>query len=119
MPQTTMPSLHQHPMRVALLTALLLGSAIALSACVVAPPRVYAAPVRVEVAPPPPRVEVVPPPRVGYVWVPGFWAWDAPARRHVWVEGRWEAVRSQAHYVPPHWRADGPFWVFEPGRWAY
>ncbi|KAF1019369.1 MAG: hypothetical protein GAK30_03153 [Paracidovorax wautersii] len=111
MPQATMPSLQQNPMRVALLTALLLGSAIVLSACVIAPPRVYE-PARVEVAPPAPRVEVVPPPRVGYVWVPGFWAWDAPARRHVWVEGRWEAVRPQAHYVPPHWHADGPFWVF-------
>lgn len=35
----------------------------------------------VEVAPPPPRVEAVLAPRPGYVWAPGYWAWEGkPAR---------------------------------------
>jgi len=45
----------------------------------------------VEVVPPPARVEVVPAPRPGYVWAPGYWAWEGG--RHVWRGGHWVVVR--------------------------
>jgi hypothetical protein len=67
-----------------------------LSGCVVAeppgPPVVAAPP-----APPAPQVEVVPaPPAVGYVWVPGHWAWNG--RGYLWVAGRY-AVPAQPGFV--------------------
>ena len=54
----------------------------------------------VEVAPPPPRVEVVPAPRPGYVWAPGYWAWEGG--RHVWRGGHWVVVRPGYYGVPEH-----------------
>ena len=32
--------------------------------------------VDIQVAPPPPQVDVVPAPRPGFVWAPGYWAWE-------------------------------------------
>jgi hypothetical protein len=69
--------------------------------------RVY---VDVDVAPPPPRVEVVPAPRAGYVWVPGYYAYNG--HRHVWNHGHW--VRERHGY---HWSADR--WVERNGRWHH
>src|SRR5437764_2441180 len=59
----------------------------------------------VRVAPPPPRAEVYGyAPGPGYVWAPGYWAWDGG--RYHWRSGSW--VRR------PHARAN---WV--PGRWEH
>jgi hypothetical protein len=73
----------------------------------------------IEIAPPAPRVEVVPPPRPGYIWAPGFWAWEG--NRHVWREGRWIAARPGKVWVPDRWheyRAErGAHYDFEPGHW--
>jgi hypothetical protein len=73
----------------------------------------------VEVVPPPPRVEVVPEPRPGYVWAPGYWAWEGG--RHVWREGHWVVVRPGYYWVPERWMEyrgpRGPHWHFEPGHW--
>jgi hypothetical protein len=73
----------------------------------------------VEVAPPPPRVEVVPAPRPGYVWAPGYWAWEGG--RHVWRAGHLVVVRSGYYWVPERWveyrGPRGPHWHFEPGHW--
>ncbi|MBI4190293.1 MAG: YXWGXW repeat-containing protein [Betaproteobacteria bacterium] len=30
----------------------------------------------VEIGPPPARVEIIPAPRPGFVWAPGYWAWN-------------------------------------------
>ncbi|MBV5333699.1 YXWGXW repeat-containing protein, partial [bacterium] len=37
-------------------------------------------------APPPPVYEVVPMMPQGYVWAPGYWAWNHD--RHIWMRGR-------------------------------
>jgi hypothetical protein len=66
--------------------------------------------------PPPPLVEVVPAPRVGYVWAPGYWAWDG--HRHVWVAGRWVSGRPGYVYVPAGWEQRGNHWHYEPEHWA-
>src|SRR5215467_13031408 len=57
--------------------------------------------INIDIAPPPARVEVVPPPRPGYVWAPGYWAWEG--RQHVWREGRWIVVRPGYYWVPERW----------------
>ena len=72
----------------------------------------------VEVAPPPPRVEVVPAPRPGYLWTPGYWAWDHG--RHNWIEGRWVEARHGQYWVPERWNeyrdGRGSHYHFEPGH---
>lgn len=73
--------------------------------------------VSIGVPPPPPRHERLPPPRVGYVWAPGYWRWNAPARRHVWVRGYWIRARSGRHYRPAHWERHGHDWRFRDGGW--
>ncbi len=65
--------------------------------------------------PPAPIVEVVPAPRPGYVWTPGYWAWEG--HRHVWVQGAWIAERPGYSYAPGHWERHGDRWQFAPGRW--
>ena len=73
----------------------------------------------IEVAPPPPQVEVVPAPRPGYVWAPGYWAWEGG--RHVWVGGHWVSVRRGYYWVPDRWveyrGPRGAHWHFQPGHW--
>ena len=69
------------------------------------------------VPPPPPIYEVVPAPRPGYIWVPGYWGWDAPGHKHRWKKGRWERERPDFVYVPPQWQQAPQGWVFVPERW--
>ena len=72
--------------------------------------------IRIGTPPPPPRYESAPPPRRGYVWAPGYWAWDG--HRHVWVGGHWERVRrGYHHYAPPGWHQDPDGWRFNRGGW--
>jgi hypothetical protein len=74
----------------------------------------------IEVAPPPPPVYVAPPPRSGFVWAPGYWAWDG--NRHVWVEGHWMEARPGSYWVPDGWEHHveerGGHWHYAPGHWA-
>ena len=69
--------------------------------------------------PPPAQVEVVPEPRPGYVWAPGYWAWDGG--RHVWREGHWIGARRGYHWVPDRWTEyQGPKssrWHYNAGHW--
>lgn len=67
--------------------------------------------------PPPPRVITPPPPRAGQVWVPGFWGWDG--RRHVWVEGHWEAARPGYVYEPPVWVQADNGWQLRERGWKH
>src|SRR5579875_168641 len=72
----------------------------------------------VTVGTPPPAaiVEPVPPPRVGWVWVPGHWAWNG--YRYVWRRGHWIAARPGWRYVPGYWVQSGPVWQFHLGYWT-
>src|SRR5579871_6812189 len=46
--------------------------------------------ISVNVAPPPLPVYVQPPiPGDGYMWTPGYWAWDPDAADYYWVPGTW------------------------------
>jgi hypothetical protein len=68
-------------------------------------------------APPPPRHEFQPPrPGSRYVWMGGYWSWQAG--RQVWIGGHWaEPPRGRSVWVPPHWdhRRDG--YVLIEGYW--
>lgn len=85
------------------LVSLALAS-LALSGCVVVPPRHYAGPPPVYGAAPAPApyVEVVPVmPFAGAVWIAGYWNWSG-GHRH-WVPGRWEHPRQGGGHRG-HWR---------------
>src|ERR1700760_4687501 len=60
--------------------------------------------ISVNLAPPPIPVYAQPPiPGDGYLWTPGYWAWDA-ATGYYWVPGTW--VRPPAVgllWTPPYW----------------
>ncbi|MGI4846888.1 MAG: YXWGXW repeat-containing protein [Janthinobacterium lividum] len=70
----------------------------------------------VQTAPPPLRAEPMPPPRHGYVWVPGYWNWQA--NRHVWVGGQWVRERPGYAYRQPVWVDHGGRWEMVRGGWG-
>jgi hypothetical protein len=71
--------------------------------------------VQIGVPPPAPVVEVVPAPRVGYVWVPGYYAWHGD--RHIWIRGRYVVERPGYTWVPDRWVQSGSQWRQERGYW--
>jgi hypothetical protein len=76
--------------------------------------------VRVSVAPPPlPYYEQPVIPAEGYLWIPGFWAWDEAAADYYWVPGTWvEPPQRELLWTPAYWGwVDGRY-VFYPGYWA-
>ncbi|MDQ6679576.1 MAG: hypothetical protein M3Y67_01250 [Pseudomonadota bacterium] len=98
-------------------------SALALSACVVAPyPRQSAyypeaGGVYAEAPPPAPYVEVVPAiPYPGAVWIGGYWGWSGG--RHNWVGGRWERPRPGYAWAPHRWEQRGSRWHLRDGGWV-
>ncbi len=63
--------------------------------------------VAITVAPPPLPLYAQPPiPGDGYLWTPGYWAWDPGSGEYYWVPGTW--------VLPP---GDGLLWT--PGYWAF
>ena len=73
--------------------------------------------VGINVAPPAPRYEVVPPPRVGYVWAPGYWAWDSGHHHHIWRKGHYIHERHGERWVADRWSEHEGRYRYEPGRW--
>lgn len=67
------------------------------------------------VAPPAPMYEVVPVMQPGYVWAPGYWAWNND--RHIWVRGRTIVQRDGYLWAPDRWVQQGGSYVRQPGRW--
>ncbi len=95
----------------------LCAAGIAATGAAAAPAALADVGVRIEIGvpPPAPRIEVVPAPRAGYVWAPGYWAWNG--HRHTWVSGRWIVARRGYHWVPEHWERHDGRWLYAQGRW--
>ena len=74
--------------------------------------------VSVGVAPPPlPVYEQPPIPGPGYIWTPGYWAWDGD--EYYWVPGTWViAPFYGALWTPGYWGWDDGFYVFHHGYWG-
>jgi hypothetical protein len=55
----------------------------------------------------------------GYIWTPGYWAWDDDAYDYYWVPGTWVLAPEVGYlWTPPYWGwADGAF-VFYDGWWG-
>ncbi|CAG2156267.1 hypothetical protein D3C87_1210270 [compost metagenome] len=67
--------------------------------------------------PPAPIYEAVPAPRHGYIWQPGYWAWDDHGHKHKWKQGKWAKDRPGYVYESPRWVQASNGWVMQPERW--
>ena len=75
--------------------------------------------VSVDVPPPPlPYYEQPPIPAEGYIWAPGYWAWDTDALDYYWVPGTWvEPPQPELLWTPAWWGWIDGRYGFHPGYW--
>jgi hypothetical protein len=98
--------------------AVLIGLGAALCALpVVASAQVFVS-VRVGFPPPPLPIYVQPPiPGYGYIWTPGYWAWNG--YDYFWVPGTWvEPPEYGLLWTPAWWGWDDGFYGFHDGYWG-
>ena len=69
----------------------------------------------ITVGPPAPQYEVVPVLAPGYVWAPGYWAWNG--ERHIWIHGRGIFQRPGYRWQPDVWEQRNNTYYRNPGRW--
>ena len=75
--------------------------------------------ISVDVAPPPLPVYDQPPiPAPGYLWVPGYWAWDDDTG-YYWVPGTWVLPpEPDLLWTPGYWGWDDGYYGFHEGYWG-
>lgn len=75
--------------------------------------------ISVRVAPPAiPVYEQPPCPVDGYIWVPGYWAWD-DAEGYYWVPGYWSAPPEVGFlWTPGYWGWGGGVYAWHAGYWG-
>jgi hypothetical protein len=75
--------------------------------------------VRIGIAPPPLPVYVQPAcPVDGYLWEPGYWAYDN-VNGYYWVPGVWIAPPDPGLlWTPSYWGYDGGYYAFHAGYWG-
>ena len=57
-------------------------------------------------------------PSPGYMWTPGYWAWD-DGDGYYWVPGTWvEAPEPGLLWTPGYWGWNNGFYVFNAGYWG-
>ena len=76
--------------------------------------------ISVGVAPPPLIVEDQPPiPAEGYLWTPGYWAFDQDQGSYYWVDGSWEQPPEVGLlWTPNYWGWDNGFYAYHEGYWG-
>ena len=76
--------------------------------------------ISVGIAPPPLPVYTQPPiPGPGYLWIPGYWAWDADDEDYYWVPGYWQRPpRVGLLWTPGYWGWNNGAYVFNDGYWG-
>jgi len=58
-------------------------------------------------------------PGPGYIWTPGYWAWNADASDYYWVPGAWVvAPRPGLLWTPGYWGWSGGAYVWNAGYWG-
>ncbi|HEY6290393.1 MAG TPA: hypothetical protein VI455_02380 [Terriglobia bacterium] len=79
----------------------------------------FAVGVSVTIAPPALPVYVQPPcPSAGYMWTPGYWAYD-PADGYYWVPGTWVlAPQAGLLWTPGYWGWGGAAFLWHAGYWG-
>jgi hypothetical protein len=71
---------------------------------------------------PPPIIEEVPPAERPqgdqYVWIPGYWSWDAERSGYVWVSACWRVAPPRMSWMPGYWSPVPGGWEWISGYWA-
>jgi hypothetical protein len=71
---------------------------------------------------PPPAIAEVPPAEKPegkqYVWIPGYWAWDADRKGYIWVSACWRVAPPRMSWVPGYWSKAPGGWAWVSGFWA-
>ncbi len=58
-------------------------------------------------------------PDAGYLWAPGYWAWDPDFGDYYWVPGTWvEAPEVGYLWTPGYWGWGGGGFLFHEGYWG-
>ena len=66
-----------------------------------------------------PVYEQPPCPAEGYIWTPGYWAWDANAGDYYWVPGTWVLAPEPGFlWTPGWWGWGGSAFLFHVGFWG-
>jgi hypothetical protein len=59
-------------------------------------------------------------PAEGYIWTPGFWAWDEDYDDYYWVPGTWVLAPEVGFlWTPGYWAWGGSGFVFYEGYWSF
>ncbi len=74
--------------------------------------------VSINIAPPALPVYVQPPcPAVGYIWTPGYWAWDDGD--YYWVPGTWVLAPARGVlWTPGYWGWASGLYIWHAGYWG-
>src|ERR1700733_7359040 len=74
--------------------------------------------VNITIAPPALPIYVQPPiPAVGYIWVPGYWAYGDDG--YYWVPGTWiQPPEAGLLWTPGWWGWNNGVYVFNEGYWG-
>ena len=104
---------------------LLKGCLFLIAAVLLAVPKIYAqvsvgVSISARIAPPPLPVYVQPEcPEDGYLWQPGYWAYDPDDADYYWVPGVWVAPPEVGVlWTPCYWGYDGGIYAFHQGYWG-
>jgi hypothetical protein len=58
-------------------------------------------------------------PGEGYIWTPGYWAWDDDADDYYWVPGTWVLAPEVGYlWTPAWWGWGGERFMFHEGYWG-
>ncbi|HKD01677.1 MAG TPA: hypothetical protein VKB77_04585 [Terriglobales bacterium] len=69
--------------------------------------------------PPLPIYEQPPLPAEGYIWVPGYWAFDYDYDDYYWVPGTWVLAPEPGYlWTPGYWAWNGDRFFFNEGYWG-
>ena len=69
--------------------------------------------------PPLPVYEQPPCPEEGYIWTPGYWAYDYDEGDYYWVPGTWVLAPEPGFFwTPAYWIWGGDGFIFREGYWG-
>ncbi len=58
-------------------------------------------------------------PGPGYIWTPGFWAWDPDIQDYYWVPGAWVLPPRVGYlWTPGYWGWNDGVYIFHGGYWG-
>ena len=58
-------------------------------------------------------------PGEGYIWTPGYWAWDDDDQDYYWVPGTWVLAPEPGYlWTPGYWGWGGSAFFFHAGYWG-